>query len=319
MEDSNNIVLLENVGCILGCANNDEVVFSARDLLHFLPGVYCVVRCRACGLMRTNPRPTQATIALYYPDNYGPYLASTVNSVNQNDSTLRSFLKLIFNRVFNFGGTLLPTLKPGRLLEIGCASGAFLHQMATKGWRVHGIEFSEKAAFAAKSLGYSVHAGALEKAPQPEDSFDLIVGWMVLEHLHDPVAALKKLREWAKPESWLVLSIPNAGSVEFRLFRDKGYALQLPTHLYHFNPKSVEKVLLAGGWRLVKIHHQITVSNLVGSIGYVLRDWGYTKIAKRFIDFPDRGGYLAYVLYPFSWLLSRFGQTGRMTVWAKRL
>ena len=78
---------------------------------------------------------------------------------------------------------------------------------------MEGIEFSPKAAAVARALGYPVHAGSLETAPAPVEPFDLIVGWMVLEHLHDPVLALKKLNAWMKPGGWLVLSIPNAGRV----------------------------------------------------------------------------------------------------------
>src|SRR3546814_19345766 len=59
---------------------------------------------------------------------------------------------------------------------------------------------------------------------------DLIVGWMVLEHLHQPLAVLRKLRRWIQPDGWLVLSVPDAGSLEFRVFGDRWYALQLPTH-----------------------------------------------------------------------------------------
>ena len=166
-------------------------------------------------------------------------------------------------------------------------------------------------------MGYHVHTGTLETAPKPDEPFDLIVGWMVLEHLHDPIECLKKLREWAKPGAWLALSVPNAGSLEFCLFKEKWYALQLPTHLHHFTPQTLEKVLQASGWILAKVHHQRSLSNLIGSTGYVLRDKGYVKLGQKFIAFPERAGRWTYVLYPLAWLFSVFGQTGRMTVWAR--
>ena len=184
---------------------------------------------------------------------------------------------------------------------------------------MQGIEFSGKAAKAAQTLGYAVHVGPLETAPQPEHSFDLTVGWMVLEHLYDPVAGLRKLRKWAKPDAWLALSVPNAGSLEFHLFKNKWYALQVPTHLHHFTPQSLEKVLQLGGWRLVKVHHQRSLSNAIGSLGYLLREKGYTKLGKKLIDFTERGGRIVYALHPLSWFLSLFGQTGRMTIWAKKI
>jgi 2-polyprenyl-3-methyl-5-hydroxy-6-metoxy-1,4-benzoquinol methylase len=315
----NSNLLLEDVSCCLGCPKNDELLFSAQDLLHSLPGEYKVVKCCTCGLIRTNPRPTPETIGLYYPDNYGPYIGSIVNLNAQKQNVgFKSSIKPLVNRIFNFNGTTLPELNPGRMLEIGCASGSYLHYMASKGWVVEGVVFSEKAAKAAQQLGYKVHVGALENAPQPEESYDLVVGWMVLEHLHDPVGSLKKLRDWTKPEAWLALSVPNAGSLDFTLFKDEGFALQLPTHLHHFTTETLAKVLSAGGWQIVKVYHQRTLSNFVGSVGYKLRANGYEKLAKKFIDFPEKGGFFVYFLYPLSVLMSLFGQTGRMTVWAKK-
>jgi 2-polyprenyl-3-methyl-5-hydroxy-6-metoxy-1,4-benzoquinol methylase len=203
------------------------------------------------------------------------------------------------------------------MLEVGCASGAFMHKMACQGWQVEGIEYSEQAAKAVAQLGYLVHAGPLETAPSPKEPFELIVGWMVLEHLHDPIGGLRKLREWSKHGAWLVLSVPNAASLEFRLFKENLYALHLPNHLYHFTPETLGRVLQAGGWTIEKVHHQRVLSNLIASVGYVLRNKGYVKLGNKLIAFPQKGGRWSYVLYPLGWLLSVFGQTGRMTVWAR--
>lgn len=309
-------VVLEHGFCPLGCSTSDEVVLTGRDLLHDLPGEFTVVNCRACGLLRTTPRPTPETIGFYYPDDYGPYLGTQVNRAKPA-SGIKKLLKPLVKRVFNFNTQRLPSLAPGRMLEVGCASGAFLHQMASQGWQVQGIEFSEKAAQAAAQLGYRVHAGPLETAPSPDEPFDLIVGWMVLEHLHDPIGGLKKLHDWAKPGAWLVLSVPNSASLEFGFFKEKWYALQVPTHLHHFTPQTIARVLKASGWTLKKVHHQRVLSNLIASTGYALREKGYARLGQKFIDFPEQGGRWVYALYPLAWLLSVFGQTGRMTVWAK--
>lgn len=312
-----NSIQLEDVSCPLGCPRSDKVVLTGRDLLQDLPGEFNVVKCCDCGLMRTNPRPTPEAIGFYYPDNYGPYLGTRVQA--SSASHIKKLLKPLVKRIFNFNTAILPPLTPGRLLEVGCASGAFLHEMAGQGWQVEGIEFSEKVAQAAAQLGYHVHAGPLETAPKPDEPFDLFVGWMVLEHLHDPIGGLQKLREWAKPGAWLVLSVPNSGSLEFLLFKDKWYALHLPNHLHHFTPETLGRVLQAGGWALEKVHHQRVLINLIASIGYVLRDKGYTRSGQKLISIPERSGVWSYALYPLAWLLGALGQTGCMTVWAKAM
>lgn len=51
-------VLLENVAaCPLGCPPTDETILVGRDRLYNLPGEFTVVKCRTCGLKRTNPMP----------------------------------------------------------------------------------------------------------------------------------------------------------------------------------------------------------------------------------------------------------------------
>jgi 2-polyprenyl-3-methyl-5-hydroxy-6-metoxy-1,4-benzoquinol methylase len=310
--------MLEDISCPIGCDKSDAIILTGTDLIQGLPGIFTVVKCRTCGLMRTNPRPTAETIGDFYPADYGPYLGTKVQQSATNRS--HGFIRLINifkSYVLRTNTQLMPALAPGRFLEVGCASGAFLRQMAGQGWQVEGIEFSEKAAQTAAQLGYHVHAGSLETAPQPLEPFDLIAGWMVLEHLHDPIHGLRKLRDWAKPDAYLVLSVPNAASLSFRFFKSNWYDLHLPNHLFHFTPQSLAIVLEAGGWKLEKVHHQRMLNNLIASTGYAMRDKGYTQLGQKFIDYPARAGRWAYILFPLAWLLSLLGQTGRMTVWAR--
>src|SRR3546814_7293006 len=96
--------------------------------------------------------------------------------------------------------------------------------------------------------GYKVRNVSLEAAGDPQLPFDLIVGWMVLEHLHQPLDVLQKLRSWVRPDGWLVLSVPYAGGLELRLFGDLWYALQLPTHLHPFSPVTLTRMLTPPGW-----------------------------------------------------------------------
>ncbi len=313
-----NKVILEDTGCPLGCPRDDEPVLVGRDRIHALPGRFAVVRCKSCGLMRTNPRPTQDSIGLYYPEDYGPYLGTRVSTnSSQEKEWIKKVLRPIYTRVLEFNTTRLPKMPPGRMLEIGCASGAFLHKMAVRGWTVEGIEFSPSAAEAAARLGYKIFRGPVEKAPAPASTFDLIVGWMVLEHLHEPILALKKLRSWIKPDGWLVISVPNAGSFEFTIFKDRWYALQLPCHLYHFTPKTIGLVLDKAGWEMKKIHHHRTLTNLFASLGHLMQDYKYEKMAEALIKLPEKAGLLNAALYPLGLILGLLGQTGRMTVWAR--
>lgn len=299
----------------MGCEPDDIGLFAGFDRMNHLPGIYDVVRCGKCGLIRTNPRPTQQTIGLYYPDSYGPYRGTVVPGKDPDAPLWKIWTK----RIFQFQTNSIPKMTPGRMLEIGCASGSFLHTMALKGWEVEGLEFSEKAVHAARTLGYKIYRNTLETAPDPVRSYDLIVGWMVFEHLHNPVLALQKLHRWIRTGGWLVLSVPNAGSLEFKIFKDCWYALQLPNHLYHYTPVTLQRLFNREGWRIVKIFHQRTFSNLIASSGYWLGEHNiFKKISDQFVRYPDDARLMQYILYPLALMLSFIGETGRMTVWARR-
>ena len=309
-------VMLEECSCPLGCPPSDEAVLTGRDRLHGLPGDFTVVRCRQCGLMRTNPRPTAETIGFYYPEDYGPYVVTTVSL--EKDSRFRA-LKDEARRLLRLNVNALPSLPVGRMLEIGCASGAFLHEMAQKGWDVQGIEFSKTPADRSRKLGYSVYEGQIETAPAPSQPFDLVVGWMVLEHMHKPVEALRKVHAWTRPGGWLALSVPNIGSYQFALFRDAWFPLQLPNHLFHFTRDSLTRVLEAGGWKVDKILYHRDVSHLVASVGHKLQDMqDPPRYADKIARFPDWQGKLLLPLYPLSSLFALLRQSSAMTVWARR-
>ena len=274
-----------------------------------------MVRCRTCGLMRTNPRPTRETIGYYYPDDYAPYLSTLVM---QGTAVERPQWKKILQRAFVFHTDSLPPLVPGRMLEVGCASGRYLHQMAQMGWDVEGVEPSLQAATRAAELGYRVTNGSIEAMPEPAAPYDLVVGWMVLEHLHEPVIVLRKLAQWVRPGGWLAISVPNAAAWEFQLFKDAWFALQLPTHTFHYTPFTLELILARGGWRMDRLLHQRVSANLFMSLNYLLRDRHMITVARLFeqLAFHD---YALYFTYPISLILAFLGQTGRMTVLAQRI
>lgn len=312
-------VELETIGCPLCEGAQSNHVLTGPDRLHDLPGLFSVVECTSCGLKRTSPRPNAATIGFYYPDDYGPYKGTIVADAAAKPTDLKARFVSLAKQFFDTKAAALPNMPAkGRMLEIGCASGSFLHTMSQKGWQVEGIEFSDAAANSARALGYHVDTGAVETVEKPHAGFDLIVGWMVIEHLHDPISSLQKMAKWIKPGGKLSISVPNAGSIEFKVFEERWYALQLPTHLFHYDVKTITRILDNSGWQVIKIHHHRTVANLIASVGYLLRDKGFPGIGNILVDFPERGGRLgALLLFPIAYAMAMLGQTGRMTVWAE--
>lgn len=301
--------------CPLCKTHDDEVVLTGQDRLHGLPGRFQVVRCRHCRLMRTNPRPTPLAMAYYYPAGYGPYLATRALPVAAGEGLLRRLSK----RFIDFRTHSIPPLKPGRLLEIGCASGAYLQLMQQRGWEAEGIEVSPDAAAWAQAQGLKVRQSTLETAEGPGQTFDLITAWMAIEHLHDPVRALERLRTWTRPGGWLAFSIPNAASLEFRVFGEHWCALHLPCHLFHFTPATMGRLLARTGWKMERILHQRLIHNVPLSLGLRLKArQPSSRLAQTLLSVDQKGLAFSLAQYPAAIVAAALGQTGRMTLWARR-
>jgi SAM-dependent methyltransferase len=299
---------MEEVPCPLGCAGGDLPVLEGFDRLQGLPGRFRVVECAECGLLRTNQRPTRESMPFYYGAGYQPYQTSRPHERRGAELVDRLLL-----------AEAVPPLPPGRLLEVGCACGSFLQRMSRRGWQVAGIELSPEAAAACAALGYPVHAGPLETAPDTFGGCDLVAGWMVLEHLHDPIGGLRKLLAWTRPGGWLALSVPNADCLARRWFGDAWFPLQLPTHLFHFTPDTLRAALELAGWEVRRISLQRHLGDLVASAGYLLADRRrLAALARLLVSYPWRGGRFNLALLPLAYPLSLAGQTGRLTAWARK-
>lgn len=304
-------VKLEDSPCPLGCPKNDEIVLTGRDRLHNLPGEFTVVKCHSCGLMRTNPRPTPDTIGFYYPNEYGPY-QSPETLVAKTSTGFKKWLR----KLLGLDARAMPPIAAGHLIEIGCASGTYMEQMRREGWVVEGIEFSDSAAQFARKKGLVVQVATVESAVAPAQPVDVVAAWMVLEHLHEPVNALRKLLTWVKPNGYLIASVPDAGSLIHQPFAEKRYDLHLPNHLYHFTANTVAKVLERSGWQLTRIFWQRNCNTLLLSSEYLARDKGWTRVehAVRWLRTAKKAGKLRIFL---GWILGVTRQSGRMEIWAQ--
>ena len=90
--------------------------------------------------------------------------------------------------------------KGGAILDIGCSSGAFLGTMKGGSWKLYGIDMEASTAEKARAAtGAEVFVGDVLDAPFPAESFDVITGFDLLEHVYHPRQFLAKVLEWLKP------------------------------------------------------------------------------------------------------------------------
>lgn len=254
---------LESVPCNL-CGADDTIPHYRGHDTRFTTtprDEFDVRRCRQCGLIYLNPRPAGSSLGLFYPDSYNVYNQPTDEPAptgrgglaGLNDRLWLTIARAKIREKQRLIRRFAP--RPGRLLDVGCASGKFLATMRTQGWEIAGLEMSTLAVERARqALGPVVEAGTLETAPWPDATFDLITLFHVFEHVPDPVGALRKIRALLRPGGVLIVLVPNGASWEFRALaaRDPN-PLDIPRHFYHYTPATLRRLALKAGLHVLAV------------------------------------------------------------------
>lgn len=276
--------MLERVVCNLCGAGDYEVVYPSvppRGLEEIAlterfaasSGVVAaeqVVRCRRCDLVYMNPRLNRRLIL----DGYTKADNSTY--VSQGEGRLRTFRRCV--------RLLEPYAGSGerRLLDVGCAGGFFLKAAQDKGWAVHGVEPSQFLVdYGRRELGLTrIVQGTLMEVRFPENHFDAVTYWDVLEHTADPARELVEVHRIMRPGGILLVNYPDFSSIWARLLGRKWWFL-LSVHLYYFTPETIGRMLEKTGFELLqsRMHFQ----NL--SFGYLIRRLQpYSLVVARVLD-----------------------------------
>jgi SAM-dependent methyltransferase len=279
------------VPCAL-CGRGDALpVLHGSDLRRGLPGRFAVVRCRGCGLAFVNPRPTREGIARYYPPDYAPHRAGPPRR-----------LEALYYRLFR-----APPVAPGsRVLDVGCGGGRYLLFLRARGYRVAGVEPNAALARELRERwGLEVSAGGLREAALPAASFDAVTFWWVLEHTHQPLDELREAHRLLRPGGCLVVALQNFASLARRLFGAHWHHIDLPSHLYQFEPRTLARALAETGFLLERLRQDPVAKDFAPSLGHRL---GLSL---------DRA--LPNLLaLPFELLAFALGRSGLMTARARR-
>ncbi len=221
-------------------------------------GYLAIVRCTACGLLMTNPRDDEATLRRVYAELADQaYEAEVAGRM----ATAADHLALVSRYA----------LRPGRLLDVGCATGFFPALAADSGWETVGLEPSAWAIERARRRAPRTRfvEGALESADFAPGQFDVITMWDVMEHVESPVMALDRVRGWLAPGGLLFANVPNAESWPARIM-GRRWVLLLREHLWYFSPATMGDLLKREGFRLERTHANLvrfSVSGILSRLG----------------------------------------------------
>ncbi|MCO6499342.1 MAG: class I SAM-dependent methyltransferase [Vicingus serpentipes] len=169
------------------------------------------------------------------------------------DEVTRSKVKKLYTMIKDRVDILKKHKSSGRILEIGCATGAFLNEAKAQGFDVVGLDASSNYAQFTNDLGLDVRHGRLEDVAFQKEEFDVIACSHLLEHIEDPLSFLEQLKAYLKPEGVLFLVVPNEASITNKVLGYKHSTYQQPDHLYFFSKKTLINYLHKAGFEAIEI------------------------------------------------------------------
>jgi 2-polyprenyl-3-methyl-5-hydroxy-6-metoxy-1,4-benzoquinol methylase len=206
-----------------------------------------VIVCPACGLGRFEPMLSDAEIAALYTEDYYGKPGTKFRPI------VERLVRAVAARHIAFLSRGL--VAGARILDVGCGRGVLFGPLASKGFRVYGVEVNEDAARGCDPRAEVRIAPRLSQAAFDDAMFDLVVIWHVLEHLPAPTETIAECRRILKPGGRLIIAVPNFSSAQARWSGPDWFHLDPPRHLYHFPYAALCQMVENAGFAVASSHH----------------------------------------------------------------
>jgi len=237
--------------CPLCGSGQISSTMKAKD--HTVSGeVFEIWECGDCTARFTQDIPLASSIGKYYQAT--SYISHTDTREGIVNKIYHQVRKITLNTKKNLVQKVT-SLKTGKLLDIGAGTGLFAKTMQDAGWQVKGLEPDEGARYIAAKANMQLQqpSALFDMAVQ---SFDAITMWHVLAHVHELHRYLDRCNQLLVGNGKLIIAVPNYTSADAQHYGTYWAAYDVPRHLYHFNPVSMQLLLTRHGFKIEKISPQ---------------------------------------------------------------
>ena len=198
-----------------------------------------ILHCPNCSFQLTYPTPSIEKIAPYY--NFTEYISHSDTNKGWMNRVYHIVRKYTLSQKTKWIQSLCLGSK-GALLDIGAGTGAFANAMKLKDWNVTAVEPDETTRKRAQA-NYGIDLLPIDVLyTLPENSFDIITLWHVLEHVHDLNGYVNAFTKLLKPNGRLIIAVPNYTSFDAQFYAKYWAAYDVPRHLYHFSPNAMSQL-----------------------------------------------------------------------------
>lgn len=208
-----------------------------------------MVTCRRCGLSYVDPRASPARIAARLQEWAGRDVVDAERLATAFDpGNLGHYARLL--------AALERHAAPGRgrLLDVGCSTGAFMQVARAAGWEPEGLEIgAASSAYARDQLGFPVRRESIYDHAPSGRGHAAVALLEVIEHLERPAEALARIHALLAPGGLLLLTTPNFDSLYRRLFGPRWWVINCEDeHIVLFTMETLRAMLLEHGFEPVE-------------------------------------------------------------------
>jgi SAM-dependent methyltransferase len=220
--------------------NSANIQFTLRVKDHYFSKKdFNIFECKDCTLRFTQDRPSEEEIGAFYDSkNYASH--DSEKKINPFLLVYRWARSFMLSQKFELIRQFKPELK--RILDYGTGEGYFVEFLQKQGKEAIGIEPSSEARTNFKKRTGQELKGSL-KDLKPQDYFQVITLWHVLEHIHQLHPTIETLVNHLESKGILVIAIPNQNSHDAETFGPDWAAWDVPRHLYHWNSTSLDALM----------------------------------------------------------------------------
>ena len=235
--------------CPVCAAANLQPVLEVKDF-SVSGELFGVVECPSCKVRLTQNIPCETAIQRYYQS------ADYISHTNTRKGMVNFLYHLVRRYTLYSKVQLIKSLtnkEIGMHLDLGAGTGSFVHAMEKAGWNTIGLEPDSGARETAVSTYNVAVYPSGDLFQLPDNSYDAITLWHVLEHIHQLNETVAKLSSLLGSKGKLVIAVPNYTSADATHYNSNWAAYDVPRHLYHFAPQSVKTLLQNHGLRVVSV------------------------------------------------------------------
>jgi SAM-dependent methyltransferase len=223
----------QEIDCL--CGHSDYINIAEKDRYGLQQ---CVVVCKKCGLIISNPHMTDKSYQYFYSSDiyrmiyqFGDFMKLAKDKLNSGSG------KFIFDDLSH----IIKKNKNANILEFGCGGGWNLMHFFKAGHKVVGYDYSPKLTQIGRTYGLDLREGTISDI---EGSYDIIIVNHVIEHFTDLLGSMKAIIEHLKPGGLMYIGVPNIDNYSLQQLQN--------AHVYYFTPQTFKFFMSRCGLRNIK-------------------------------------------------------------------